>query len=227
MGEEGKTNYPMMPVKHWWALRKKFKQSIPGTVTDNYLATSLDMELKSARTNILPFLQQMGITDVDGKTLDRAKQWRDDMEYPAVCAQILEDCYPADLRDAVPNPKDDKEAAKRWFANHTGGGQSLVNRMVAIYVVLTEADPNSEPETIPKKEPKEKKTPKKKSAAATKKATDVPAAAAVVPPANPAQSAPKMPDVNINLQIHISSDATPDQIDKIFESMSKHIYKSE
>jgi len=27
------------------------------------------------------------------------------------------------------------------------------------------------------------------------------------------------------LQIHISADATPDQIDKIFESMAKHIYK--
>lgn len=105
MAEEGKTNYPMMPVKHWWALRNKFKQSIPGTVTENYLATSLNMELKSARANILPFLQQMGITDIEGKTLDRAKQWRDDIEYPTVCAQILEDCYPVDLRDAVPTQK--------------------------------------------------------------------------------------------------------------------------
>jgi len=33
------------------------------------------------------------------------------------------------------------------------------------------------------------------------------------------------PEVNINLQIHISADASPDQIDQIFMSMSKHLYK--
>ena len=41
---------------------------------------------------------------------------------------------------------------------------------------------------------------------------------------HPAQK-PNVPAININLQIHISSDASPEQIDKIFESMSKHIYK--
>lgn len=36
---------------------------------------------------------------------------------------------------------------------------------------------------------------------------------------------PNIPALNINLQIHISSDASPEQIEKIFESMSKYIYK--
>lgn len=35
----------------------------------------------------------------------------------------------------------------------------------------------------------------------------------------------QFPGININLQIHISADATPDQIDQIFASMSKHIYQ--
>ena len=35
-----------------------------------------------------------------------------------------------------------------------------------------------------------------------------------------------MTGININLEIHISSDATPDQIDSIFASMAKHIYKT-
>ncbi len=38
---EQKKSYPMLPIAHWWALRKKFKQSIPGVVTDSYLATVL------------------------------------------------------------------------------------------------------------------------------------------------------------------------------------------
>ena len=32
------------------------------------------------------------------------------------------------------------------------------------------------------------------------------------------------PELNINVQIHISSDAEHDQIDKIFESMAKHLF---
>lgn len=33
------------------------------------------------------------------------------------------------------------------------------------------------------------------------------------------------PTVHIDLQIHISPSSTPEQIDKIFESISKHLYK--
>jgi hypothetical protein len=35
------TSFPMLPIAHWWTLRKKFKQSIPGVVTASYLATVL------------------------------------------------------------------------------------------------------------------------------------------------------------------------------------------
>ncbi len=34
------------------------------------------------------------------------------------------------------------------------------------------------------------------------------------------------PGLYINIQVHISSDATPDQIDQIFASMAKHIYRA-
>jgi hypothetical protein len=33
-----------------------------------------------------------------------------------------------------------------------------------------------------------------------------------------------VPSLHIDIQIHIDSDATPEQIDKIFESMAKHLY---
>lgn len=79
---EPKKSYPMLPIAHWWALRKKFKQSIPGVVTDSYLATVLDMEANSARANVLPFLKTLGIIDNEGKTGERATQWRDDEHYP-------------------------------------------------------------------------------------------------------------------------------------------------
>src|SRR5439155_9073522 len=112
--------FPRLPITHWWTLRKKFKQSIPGVVTDNYLATVLNMKVDSARANVLPFLKQLGIIDEDGKTGDRALLWRDDEHYPAVCKEILKEVYPDELLQAVPNPTAERDKAERWFENHTG-----------------------------------------------------------------------------------------------------------
>ena len=44
----------------------------------------------------------------------------------------------------------------------------------------------------------------------------------VIPPP-PADSG--SPSLHIDIQVHISPDSSPDQIDKIFESMAKHLYK--
>ena len=54
MADNDKKSFPMLPVAHWWALRNKFKQSIPGTVTASYLSMVLDMQQNSARANVLP-----------------------------------------------------------------------------------------------------------------------------------------------------------------------------
>jgi hypothetical protein len=44
-------------------------------------------------------------------------------------------------------------------------------------------------------------------------------------PALPTQpSARSGPEVHIDIQIHISPESSHDQIDKIFESMAKHLY---
>jgi len=50
------TTFPKIPVKHWWVLRNKFKQSLPNAVTTGFLATALGMQEKSAKANILPGL---------------------------------------------------------------------------------------------------------------------------------------------------------------------------
>ncbi len=226
---EQKRGFPMLPIAHWWALRKKFKQSIPGVVTDNYLATVLAMGVNSARANVLPFLKTLGIIDDDGKTRERAKLWRDDGQYTEVCKAILKEVYPKDLLEAVPNPKQERAQAERWFANHTGSGQAAVRRMAALYTMLAEADPAKQPEED--KKPRTQKTTNDAATAKQRKPVtlieqprkEVNSGAQVTsvqPPASP-------PGININLEIHISADATPDQIDQIFASMAKHIYRRE
>ncbi|MCI0564595.1 MAG: DUF5343 domain-containing protein [Nitrososphaera sp.] len=227
MAEE-KKSFPMLPVGHWWTLRKKFKQSIPGVVTDNYLATVLDLSVESVRANVLPFLKPLGIIDDEGRTTERAKLWRDDGHYPEVCKAIAAKVYPKDLLDAVPNPRDNRDAAKRWFANHTGSGNSACSRMAALYTVLIEADPATQPDGKSAK-PKEK-TQKKNLTKASTPTKEVQSARAVetlqaASPTSPPATRNEGPDVSINLQIHISADASSDQIEQIFSAMAKHIYK--
>jgi len=218
---------PLIPVKHWWSLRNKFKQSIPGTVTDNYLATTLNIAVISARTNVLPYLKTLGLIDSEGKTGDLAKKWRDDKQYTPVCESIRKKVYSAELISAVSKPSEDREAVERWFANHTGAGTTAVRRMAAIYTVISEADlsktPKAKDASDGKIKTKTKTKTKKKPAAKSKSPTGGESsseslAQGQLPP-------PSAPGVSINLEIHVSSDATPDQIDKIFESMARHIYK--
>lgn len=227
MAEQKKT-FPMLPTAHWWALRKKFKQSIPGVVTDNYLATVLEMGVNSARANVLPFLKTLGIIDEDGKTQDRAKQWRDDEHYTEVCQAMLKDVYPKELLEAVPNPNQERTRAERWFANHTGAGEAAVRRMVTLYTVLVDADASKQPDPDKIRVGKrDKDATKVKLTKKTGSMTPPPAAepSGQHAKSNVFQQSQQVPGININLEIHISADATPDQIDQIFASMAKHIYR--
>jgi Family of unknown function (DUF5343) len=226
MANREKKSFPQFPVKNWWALRKKFKQSIPGTVTPNYLASVLGMRENSARDNVYLYLKLMKIVDQDGKPMPRATKWRDDHNYPKVCETIVKELYPQELIDAVPDPKKDKDAATRWFANHTGAGEISISKMVACYTVLCSGDASQAPEQGDKKSKSKKQSITKKKTPSTSNKTSH-------PKEKVEHSAPKIngnerrtsPEIYINLQVHISSDSSNDQIEQIFASMAKHIYR--
>lgn len=224
--DEKKTSFPVIPSAHWWVLRKKFKQSIPGVVTDNYIASVLKMQLSSARANVLPALKATKIIDGEGKTLERAKRWRDDAQYSKVCEEIRQDIYPEELLTGISNPSSDKAAAESWFANHTGGGQAAVRKIVQFYILLSEADPSKAPgdsEAITKAKPQLKKTSKAKKLMSV---PDLEPLTKTDATKDQRQITPSGPSVYINLQIHISADASTDQIEQVFANMAKHIYKA-
>jgi hypothetical protein len=207
----------MLPTNHWWKLREKFKQSIPGIVTDSYLASVLAIQKNSAQANVLPALRQIKLIDNNGKTLEIAKDWRDDQKYASVCEKFRKSIYPQELFDAFSDPTSEREGVIRWFANQTGNGDTAVKKMVAFYLLLVEASIEKKTDGKSVKKASSKKAAKKSTVQINKEAEKQNTS---LPPKTKSQ-----PDVNINMQIHISSDATADQIDKIFESMSKHIYR--
>lgn len=223
-------SFPMLSANNWWALRQKFIQAIPSSVTASSVSVILNMKELSASTNIIPYLKQVGIIDADGKPTDRAKLWRDDHDYPSVCKSIIEEVYPQDLRDIVIENESDKETVKRWFAKATGAGTSSVGKLVAFYFLLVEADPQKNSLAVKKstttktngKTPTNSKKASEKSN--QKKQIDNSVEKQEVAVEEKRSAYPNQPSMNINLQIHISSEASVEQIDKIFESMAKHIY---
>lgn len=232
-----KSDYPKMPVKQWWALRNRFKQSIPGTVTASYLATVLGMEEISAGKNVLPALRRIGLVDQEGRPTELARRWRDDADYPSVCEEMKRAVYPQELIDAVPDPISNRNAAVRWFARG-GAGASLVDKRVAFYQVLSEADPSKGQDSA-KTSNNGKSTTKKESVTRKSRPSPVinnPSADSKPNTGNATENTEPHkkqqhslqsfgPQLHIDIQIHISPDASPDQIDQIFASMAKHLYK--
>lgn len=47
---EEKRTFPLMPTSKWLLLREAFKRSIPGVVSESYLASVLKMKPVSAKT---------------------------------------------------------------------------------------------------------------------------------------------------------------------------------
>ncbi len=217
--------FPNIPVSHWNNLRSQFKKSIPGTISSNYLASVLGMTEASAKSNVSPSLKQIGLIDSEGKTnQDLAKKLRDDALYPKFCEEVLKKIYPQELRDAFPDKESNRDQIKTWFMNHTGVGDSAASRIVAFYVALVQADPSPSAVTSSKL-----KDAKPKAAKPQAKPVPKPAIKDKPQESTPSVDPKKLssgPDLNINIQIHISSDASADQIRSIFENMAKYVYKN-
>ena len=230
MAEKRKT-YPSIPTKNWWALRDQFKRRIPTAVTRGYIASTLNMSEESARANILPALVTFGIVDQDWKPTERANGWRLDEQYTQVCQEIRREVYPQELIDSFPGPVVDITAVERWFMTKTGVGVDAAKKMAGVYAILTVADPSKADDDIKKGGPQTRK-PKEKPAQSQAKPQPAPLSDALersqeaIPSTSPSFVASDFsPTLHLDIQVHISPDASADQIDQIFSSMAKHLFK--
>ncbi len=217
--------YPVIGQKAWWKLRKQFRQSVPAQVTARYLATVLGIQEKSAEANVLLGLRGVGLVDREGTPTPRANDWRDDERYAQACKQMREEIYPQELRDAVPDPSSAGDTAQGWFMRTTGCGQSAARKMASLYSLLTDADPSAGRK-------KAGRTSKKASRSRSKEKQSAPAVPQTKQRSepkgspSPAPPDPEMPEIRLNLEIRIDASVTPEQIDQIFASMARHIYRS-
>ena len=219
-----KRTFPRLPIKNWWTLRERFKQTMPSRVNADYLQSVLSLSSEASAGNLIGPLRVLGLIDDEGKPTDRALSWRHDESYKQVCEDILTEVYPEALRSAFPDPSSaDSRNLTGWFGRNTGAGQSAALGMAALYTLISVGDSeagrtNASTSAPPKKKVTAKKAatkpkPKNGGASKTDETTDQPRRIE--------------PALNINVQIHISSDASPDQIDQIFKSMAEHLYGGE
>ena len=155
--------------------------------------------------------------------------WRNDEKYAEVCSEMVEDVYPAELRDIFPDNEIDASVAARWFMDVNSVGEKAAAGSAAMFALLKSgriANINSS----------ESRSRRAKRSTAVGKGKPRKAVSATHSGVATGESEEQSegqhgdqcePTVHIDLQIHLSPEVTPEQIDQIFASMAKHLYRHE
>jgi len=220
-----KQTYPRLPKSNWWTLRSQFKKTIPSIVTISYLKSLLNLDSEKSARNLLGPLKQLGLIDAENKPTQRANDWRDDKKYTEVCNSMVKEIYPSDLVDLFPDSEVDFEAVKNWFMHSGQLGEGAASQNAQMFVLLKSGlsdqaltGPNMVKQTSPKKNNRGNGRAKKDSNKSIEDERVIKENVGI-----PADKT-GLPSVHIDLQIHISPDASSEQIDKVFESIARHLY---
>ncbi len=215
-----KANYPQVPSTVWWGVRGILQSKPSVTIDAKLLAVSLGVQ-DAAATAYVKQLQNLKIIDTDGKATPIALKWRLDAEYPDAVAELLKLNYPDSLRDHLAPAAENREKIVQWFM-YDGLGKGAAGNKAATYLLIGTENPNGSDQTSKSKQLKAKpsatssKTPTKIKESEKKDEIQQGDAAGNLL----SQSIP----LNLNMQIHISAEATNEQIEQVFKAMRKYLY---
>jgi hypothetical protein len=212
--------YPQIPSTVWWGVRGLLKRSPSAKVDPEMLGATLGVQPVAAR-QYLSELIRVGILDEDGKATNVALKWRQDDEYAGAVEELASTAYPEGLITIAPPGDADRQTVVNWFVSQNLGEGAAKNK-AATYLLVTSKEPNDAPAKasvttnnspstkgstgLPKKGPTRKAA--EKDGAKQRKSKD--------------ESSGLLP-LNVNVQIHISADASSDQIESIFAAMRKYL----
>jgi hypothetical protein len=216
--------YPKVSRKIWWLLRERFKKTVPSAVSPTYVNSVSQMNDASALSNVIRPMRMLGLLDEENHPTELAIKWRHDDEYANVCKQIRDQVYPPDLVEAFPEADmAHKETIKNWFMKAGHVGEAAARMFADTYILLTQADPTNADEKVIAS-PQKPRTPKTKQFPPQVKLPINGDSQVLNSLENQGhQGKRRMPAVHIDVQVHISPDTSPEQIDRIFESMAKHL----
>jgi hypothetical protein len=177
----------------------------------------------AARQYILE-LRRVGILDEDSKSTELANQWRMDDSYVEAVNRIAHQVYPEGLVTIAPPGGADRQKVVNWFMNQ-GLGEGSAKNKAATYLLITSNEPNTAPSSSTRsvgakngnKQDGESSISNAKPSTKPKKEVRE-----RLKNSDPLPPTGVMP-LNVNVQIHISADATSEQIETIFASMKKYL----
>jgi hypothetical protein len=204
-------SYTVVPGKLKDFLGKLRSLGVPSKVTMKWME-SIGYKSSNDRS-MLPVLQQILFVDSSNSPTERWTNYRG-ANYRQVLADGIINGYSdlfATYPDAYARSNEDIES---FFSTKSTAGKQVVSKTVSTFKALCElADFSSV--TVDKSDTSQNGASAKNDSAK--------------PPQHQQQSQEHhafAPKLHIDIQIHISPDATPQQIEQIFESMAKHLYKT-
>ena len=222
-----KNSYPQIPSTVWWGVRASLNRSPNAAIDERVLGIQLGVQETAARQYIVE-LKRAGILNEDNKATPLAHKWRMDETYWEAVQELLARVYPESLMQVAPPGDADRQKAISWFTRE-GLGIGTAGNKAATYLLLSSRTPNEAPTRggSPRPTPEERK-----SANGGEKTRTLPRKTEVtkggqrtqfVSPADDKKKSELIP-LNVNVQIHISADASTDQIESIFSAMRKYLY---
>lgn len=198
--------YTTVPAKIPTLLSKLREVGVPPKATAQWLKS---IGFKSSNDpSLIGVLKQVGLTDASGVPTSLWTQYRGS-QHKTVLADGIRKGYAelfAVYSDAWQRTNTDLEHV---FATSTSGGKQVINLTIVTFKNLCiAADFSSE------------------TTGSVHTVISTPALHTPVggPTPAPKGSTPSEPSVHIDIQVHIASDTSSEQIDQIFKSMSRHLY---
>lgn len=215
-----KAGFPQIPGRVWWGVRDLINNRPKMRFDDSNLAATLNVQPAAAR-QYLAELKRIGLLDENGATTDLGERWRHDEHYEEVAGEILAAAYPAGLVSIAPAGSADRTSVERWFA-HSGLGSGTAKNKAGTYLMIANDRPGGTKVRTPSVRPDKVNAAPAEPAASRKKVDGQPKQRNSSDRNSESRST-SFP-LNLNLQIHISADATSDQIDSIFAAMKKYLH---
>jgi len=205
-------------------LRKSPKRKLD----ERTLAVELNVQPTAAKA-YLNQLVVLGLLKDDSTPTALADKWRQDDPSPAV-EEILSKVYPQALLDLAPPESLDRGKIVSWFMSE-GLGSGTAGNKAATYIMIAQSSSGEEMNA--------KASPPTRSRATAKVIDKKPTAKRPNIKKNKGDEInntgktveqtvrQNKPDLNINIQIHISADASSEQIESIFSAMKRYFDESD
>lgn len=219
-------SFPQVPNTVWRGVWGLLKRSPNRKLDEATLAIELNVQNTAARQYIVE-LNRLGILELDGAPTNLANKWRQDGDDPSIIQEILGIAYPDDLLQLAPPDKIDRAKITKWFGNQNLGEGAAKNKAATYIRVATGMSlPDAATDRAPRSSGgTSKKTTKKTDSKSTTGQSAKPLVSGEGQRGDPGVgngSERRQPNLNVNVQIHISADASTEQIDAIFVAMRRY-----